>query len=152
MSGGAKREPATIQNRKAGYDYELGDTLETGIVLAGSEVKSLFLGRANLTDAYCKVVDGELWLYQLDIEPYAQASNFQVGRRRERKLLAHKRQIELLRRRQDEKGLALIPVKVYFSKGKAKVLVAEAKGKRQYDKREAIKKKETRRERERELG
>jgi SsrA-binding protein len=152
MAARARREPATILNRKASYDYELSDPLEVGIALVGSEVKSLFLGRANLTDAYCRVVSGELWLYQLDIEPYDKARNYTVERRRVRKLLAHKKEIEALGRKQEEKGLALVPTKIYFARGKAKVTVAVGRGKRQYDKREAIKKKETRRELRRELG
>lgn len=152
MAQAGKREPAAVQNRKATFNYEISDQLEAGIVLVGSEVKSLFLGRANLTDAYCRVVGGELWLYQMDIEPYEKASHFRVERRRERKLLAHKKEIELLRRKQDENGLALVPLRVHFKNGKAKVVVGVGRGKKQYDKREAIKKKETRRELERELG
>ncbi|MCC6402456.1 MAG: SsrA-binding protein SmpB [Fimbriimonadaceae bacterium] len=152
MAQAGKREPGTVQNRKASFNYEISDQLEAGIVLVGSEVKSLFLGRANLTDAYCRVTNGELWLHQMDIEPYEKSSHYRVERRRERKLLAHRKEIELLRRKQDENGLSLVPLKVYFKGGKAKVVVGVGKGKKQYDKREAIKKKETRRELERELG
>lgn len=147
---GEKRGPATVQNRKASFDYEFVETHEAGIALVGTEVKSLFLGRANLVDAYCDVKDGELWLHSMDIEPYDKSSHFAHERRRDRKLLMHRREIDLLRRKSLEKGLALIPFRVYFNeKGRVKVAIALAKGKRQYDKREAIKKKETRREMER---
>lgn len=142
-----KRGPATIQNKKASYDYEFVETFEAGIVLVGTEVKSIYLGRANLTDAYCAVKDGEIWLLNLDVEPYDKSSHFAHERRRERKLLMHKKQIELVKRKSQEKGLAVIPFRVYFNeKGRVKVAVALARGKREYDKREAIKKKETRRE------
>ncbi len=142
-----KRGPASIQNRKASYDYEFVDTFEAGIALVGTEVKSLFLGRANLVDAYCDVRDNELWLLNMDVEPYDKASHFSHERRRDRKLLMHRREIDLIKRKSQEKGLTIIPTKVYFSdKGRVKVAVALARGKRQYDKREAIKKQDTRRE------
>lgn len=145
-----KKGPATVQNRKAHYDYEFVDTYEAGIALVGTEVKSLYLGRANLVDAYCEVRDGELWLRQLDIEPYDKSTHFVHERRRDRKLLMHRREIDLIKRRSQEKGLTIIPFKVYFNeKGRVKVAVALARGKRQYDKREALKKKETRREMDR---
>ncbi len=145
-----KRGPATIQNRKAGFDYEFIETHEAGVALVGTEVKSIYLGRANLTDAYCDVEDGELWLINLDVEPYDKASHFTHERRRRRKLLMHRREIDQLRRKVMEKGFTLVPFKVYFSeKGKVKVGVAVARGKKQYDKREAIKSRETRRELER---
>jgi SsrA-binding protein len=141
--------PKRILNRRARYDYEFVSTHEAGISLAGSEVKSIFLGRANLTDAYAKVQNGELWLVNLDIEPYSHASAFQHERRRDRKLLMHKKEIELLQRRSQEKGLALVPSAMYFKNGKVKVELALARGKRQYDKREQIAKDEQRREQER---
>lgn len=144
--------PATILNRKARYDYEILQTWEAGMVLVGSEVKSLYLGRANLTDAYCQVQGGELWLIGLDIEPYDKAVHFAHERRRNRKLLLHRKEIELVGRRATAKGLAIVPLKIYFSNGKAKVEIALARGKRQYDKREKIAAKETRREAERSLG
>ncbi len=141
--------PATIQNRKASFDYHFEETHEAGIVLQGSEVKSLFLGRASLTDAYCRVVNGELWLFSFDIEPYAFTTSYRPERRRDRKLLMHKKEIEQLRRKSEEKGLALVPFKVYFKEGKAKVAVALARGKKMYDKRESIKEKDERRSRAR---
>lgn len=141
--------PATIKNRKAGFDYEFLQTFEAGIVLIGSEVKSIYQGRANLTDAYCQIKNGELWLINSDVEPYTHSTYFQPERRRDRKLLLHRKEIALIDRRSSEKGLTIIPTKMYFSHGKVKVQIALARGKRSYDKREALAKKETRREAER---
>ncbi|QYK53431.1 MAG: SsrA-binding protein SmpB [Fimbriimonadaceae bacterium] len=146
---GEKKGPATIQNRKASFDYHFEDTVEAGIVLIGSEVKSLFLGRANLTDAYCIVKDDELWLHNLDIEPYEFAHKFGHERRRTRKLLMHRKEIDQLRRKSEEKGLALVPYKIYFKDGKAKVGIALGRGKKTYDKRETIKARDEKRELER---
>ena len=114
------------------------------------ENDSLYLGRANLTDAYCAVKDGEMWLFNLDIEPYTFTTAFQPNRRRDRKLLMHKKEIEALRRKSEEKGLALIPSKIYFKSGRAKIAIAVARGKKLYDKRETIKEKDQRRDLERE--
>ncbi len=149
--GAAKesRAPASINNRRARFDYHFLDTFEAGIVLAGSEVKSLFLGRAHLTDAFCKVSDGELFLINLDIEPYEKAANFQPERRRDRKLLMHRREINNLDRKSMEKGLTIIPSRIYFKNGKVKVEIALARGKAQYDKRDKIAKDDARREVER---
>ena len=142
-----KKGPATIQNRKASFDFEFVDTYEAGIALVGTEVKSIYLGRANLTDAYCLVKSGEVWLHSMDVEPYEKSSHFAHERRRDRKLLLHKRQIEVIKRKSQEKGLTIIPYRVYFSeKGRVKVAIALARGKKEYDKREAIKKQDTRRE------
>ncbi|ARU44515.1 MAG TPA: SsrA-binding protein SmpB [Fimbriimonadaceae bacterium] len=151
---GKSREPqgpATIQNRRARYDYEILDTLETGMVLQGSEVKSLYAGRAHIADAYCRIVNGELWVYHLDIEPWTHSSAFTPDRRRDRKLLAHAREIVLLERRAQERGLSIIPLSIYFKNGKAKMLVGTARGKHNYDKRESLKDKETKRDLRREL-
>ena len=138
--------PATINNRKASHEFHFEDTLEVGIVLEGAEVKSLYLGRAHLTDAYCEVRNGELWIHNFDIEPYEYAKTFQPERRRSRKLLAHKNQIEQLRKQTEEKGLTLIASKVYFKEGKAKMLIAVARGKKLYDKRQATKEKDVTRD------
>jgi SsrA-binding protein len=146
-SGPANR---TIQNRRARFDYEIIDTLEVGVALVGSEVKSLLAGRAHLTDAYVLVRNGELWLHEFDIEPYEKSSSFGHERRRSRKLLAHRRQIETWDRRSSEKGLAMIPLRVYFGeRGKVKVEIALGRGKAQYDKRKQIAKDDARREVER---
>jgi SsrA-binding protein len=146
--GAAKesKAPATIQNRRARFDYHFLETHEAGIVLAGSEVKSLYLGRAHLTDAYCRIAGDELWLMNFDVEPYEKATNFQPERRRDRKLLMHRKEINLLERKSQEKGLAIIPSRVYFKNGRVKVEIALARGKAEYDKRDKIAKDEARRE------
>ena len=147
-----KQEPAgpkTIQNRKARFDYQILEEFEAGIVLAGSEVKSLYNGRANLTDAYCRVINDELWICNLDIEPYKYSNNFQPERRMDRKLLMHKREIVVIERKSLEKGFTILALEIYFKNGKAKVKIALGRGKALYDKRESIAKKDTRREMER---
>ena len=139
--------PKAIVNRKARHDYELLDDWEAGIALQGSEVKSVFLGRVNMTDAFCQIVKGELFVMNLDIEPYSHASAFQPERRRDRKLLLHKKEIEIIQRKSQEKGLTIIPTKIYFNqKGRVKVQVSLARGRRQYDKRDKIEADNTRRE------
>jgi SsrA-binding protein len=142
--------PATIENRRARYDYSILEEFEAGIALVGSEVKSIFLGRAHLTDAFCQVVNGELSIFNMDVEPYEKSGAFGHDRRRDRKLLMHRRQIDTLHRRSQEKGLTIVPLKVYFNqRGKVKVRIGLAKGKAHYDKRAQIAKDETRREIER---
>ncbi len=150
-SKGSKKSeaPQSIQNRRARYDYAVQDSVEAGIVLVGSEVKSLYLGRGNLTDAYCRVLGGEMWLMNMDIEPYEKANVFQHERRRDRKLLMHAKEIEVFARKSQEKGLTLIPLSVYFKNGRVKVQVALGRGKAEYDKRDTIAKKEEKREADR---
>lgn len=144
----ASRGPATIQNRKAGFDFHIEDTVEAGVALVGSEVKSIYAGRANLTDAFCRVINREMWLMQFDIEQYTHSVHYLPERRRDRKLLLHRKQIDTLQRRSQEKGLALIPLRVYFNeKGRVKVLIGLGRGKKQFDKRETIAKREVQRER-----
>lgn len=138
-----------VDNRRARFNYNIIESLEAGIVLQGSEVKSLFHGKANLTDAYCLVREGEMWLVNLDIEPYDKASVFQHERRRDRKLLMHRSQIENLARKSQEKGLALVPLAIYFKNGRAKAEVGLGRGKAEYDKRHSIAEKDTRKEIER---
>ena len=147
--GGEQSGPPTIRNRRARFDYELLDTFEAGLALAGAEVKSIWLGRASLTDAFCVVKEGELWLTNSDVEPYEHATHFQPERRRDRKLLLHRREIDLIARRSQEKGLTIIPTRLYFKNGRVKAEIALARGKKHYDKREQIAAKETRREAER---
>lgn len=141
--------PKGVQNRRAGYDFEFLERYEAGIALVGSEVKSLYLGQANLTDAYCMVRNGELFLINLEIAPYAHSSAFTPERRRDRKLLMHKREISQLQRKAQEKGLALVPTKLYFKNGRVKVEVGIGRGRKEYDKRHQIADKEERREKER---
>lgn len=135
------------QNRKAYHDYFIEETYEAGIVLTGSEVKSLRAGKANLKDSYARVRGTEIFLLNVHISPYTQADGFaQHEPERTRKLLMHKKEIEKLIGKTREKGYTLIPTKIYFLKGKAKVELGLAKGKAHYDKRETIKKKDVERE------
>ena len=141
--------PKTIQNRKARFEYQILDEFEAGIVLVGSEVKSLYNGRGNLTDAYCRIINEEMFLVQLDIEPYTHTTTFQHERRRDRKLLMHKREIQVIERKSLEKGYSIVPLEVYFKKGKVKVKIFLGRGKALYDKRESLMKKDTKREMDR---
>jgi SsrA-binding protein len=141
--------PATISNRKAGHEYELLERWEAGLVLVGSEVKSLYLGRASMVDAYVRISAGEAWLYSFDIEPYVFSTTWKPERRRDRKLLLNKSELRLIQRKTEEKGLALVPTKVYFKGRKAKVEIALARGKKTYDKRESLKEKDQARARAR---
>jgi SsrA-binding protein len=138
--------PKTIVNRKARHDYELLDTYEAGVALQGSEVKSVFLGRVNMTDAYCQVTGNELFILNLDIEPYSHATSYQPERRRDRKLLLHRKEIDTIQRKSKEKGLTIVPTKVYFKNGRVKIEVSLARGRREYDKRDKILADQTRRE------
>ena len=139
------------QNRKARYSYHILDKWEAGIVLQGTEVKSLRAGKANLKDSYARIESGEIFLYQFHISQYEKGSIYNHHPLRKRKLLLHKKEIRKLTGRVEEKGLTLIPLKVYFSRGKAKVEIALAKGKKLYDKRTDIAKRDSDREIEREL-
>lgn len=153
MAKGGKEKakaPGSIQNRKARFDYAISDEVEAGIALQGSEVKSLYLGKGHLNDAYCRVIDGEMWLLNLDVEPYEQASVFAHDRRRDRKLLLHRAQIDSLHRKVMEKGFTLVPLGVYFSeKGRVKVRIGLGRGKANYDKRQTLAEKDSRRETDR---
>ncbi len=134
-------------NKKASYNYFIESTLEAGMVLKGSEVKSLRAGRANMLDGYAKIKDGEVLLYNVHISPYAFTTFAAPEPTRPRKLLLNKREIKKLIGKIQEKGVALIPLKIYFkANGRAKLELGLAKGKRQYDKRATIKEKETSRE------
>lgn len=137
------------QNKKAFHDFEVSEKYEAGIVLLGTEVKSLREGRANLKDSYAKVKKNEVFLYDLHISPYSHASYENHEPERVRKLLLHRLEIKKLLGKVQERGFSLIPLKMYFKDGKVKVEIALAKGKREYDKRESIKRKEENRELER---
>ena len=137
------------QNKKARYDYEIIEVIEAGMVLLGTEVKSLRQGRANLKDSYARIRDGELFLMQCHISPYTHAYYDNHEPDRVRKLLVHKREIKRLQGKTEEKGLTLVPLKIYFKDGKAKVELALGRGKRSYDKRETLKRKTEERELER---
>jgi SsrA-binding protein len=138
-------------NRQARFRFHLLETWETGIALQGSEVKSVRDGQVNLKDAYALVRGGEVWLHNMHIAPYAPAAGEGHDPERPRKLLMHKREIERLIGKTQEKGLTLVPTRFYFSGSHVKVELALARGKEQRDKREAIREREQRREMEREL-
>jgi len=134
------------QNKKARHDYFIDDVMEAGMVLLGAEVKSLRDGRANLVDSYARIKNGEVFLYKMHISPYPFAHHIQLDPIRPRKLLLNKREIKRLIGKTETKGYTLVPTKVYFARGRAKVEIALAKGKRKYDKRHALKEKEMKRE------
>lgn len=137
------------QNKKAYHDYEIMEKLEAGLVLLGTEVKSLREGRANLKDSYAKITRGEVFLYGLHISPYSHASYDNHDPERVRKLLLHNAEIKRLVGKTQERGFSLIPLKIYFSHGRAKVELGLARGKKLYDKRESLKRKEETREMDR---
>ena len=143
--------PDIATNRQARFRYELLEKFETGIALQGSEVKSLRDGKANLKDAYALVRDGEVWLHNVHIAPYGPAAREGHDPERPRKLLMHKKEIERLIGKTQERGLTLVPTRIYFSGPRAKVELALARGKEQRDKRDTIRDREQRREMEREL-
>ncbi len=156
MAKGKKRKAApgdVATNRQASYRYNLLEKFEAGLVLTGTEVKSLREGKAQLKDAYASVRDGEVWLYGVYIPPYGAASRDNHEPERPRKLLLHKSEIERLVGRTQERGLTLVPTRMYFAgpRSRAKVEIALAKGKDLYDKRQTIRRREMVREVQREL-
>jgi len=145
-----EQKKIVTENRKARYNYFIEDTYEAGMVLVGTEVKSLRIGRANLKDSYAKIKDGEVFVYQVHIGayPFAQENNHEPLR--PRKLLLKKLEIKKLYGKVNEMGYTLIPLSIYFKKGKAKMTLALARGKRKYDKRESIRRRDQKRELDRE--
>lgn len=137
------------QNRKAYHDYFIEETYEAGIVLKGTEIKSIRAGRVNLKDSFARVENGEVFLYNMHISPYEQGNRYNHDPLRTRKLLLHRREINKLIGLTKEAGYALIPLKIYIKNGYAKIELALAKGKKKYDKREQLKKREAQREIER---
>ncbi len=133
------------ENRKARHDYHIEETIEAGIALQGTEVKSLRLGRVNLRDSFARVQNGEVFLHGVHISPYEQGNRFNHDPLRVRKLLLHKREIRRLAAKVQEQGYTLVPTKLYFKNGKCKVELALAKGKKLYDKRDSIAKREAER-------
>lgn len=131
-----------IQNKKARFDYEILDTYEAGIVLTGTEIKSVRAGKAQLKDSYAVIRNGEVFLLNMHISHYEQGNIFNHDETRTRKLLFHKKEILKLRDRVEIGGLTLVPIKLYFKGNKAKILIGVAKGKKNYDKRETIKKRD----------
>ncbi|HVX61893.1 MAG TPA: SsrA-binding protein SmpB [Pirellulales bacterium] len=139
-------ERLIAQNRSARHEYEVLETLECGIMLVGSEVKSLRTGRLSLDEAYGRMKDGEVWLMGCDIPEYVQANRFNHEPRRPRKLLLHRREIRKFAARAYEQGLTLVPLKMYFKQGKAKLLLGLCRGRKLHDKREKMKKADVKRD------
>ena len=144
-------EKVVATNRKAYYDYHILDKYEAGMSLVGTEVKSLREGRANLKDSYALIKDGEAFLLNCHISPYSHGNIQNHDPVRTRKLLLHKKEISKLWGKMSQQGFTLVPLKIYFKDGKAKVEIGVAKGKRQYEKRASIKEKEAKREIERHM-
>ena len=139
------------QNKKARHDYTILDTIEAGIVLQGTEIKSIRNSRINLKDGFVRIRNGEAYLYNVHISPYEQGNIFNHDPLRTRKLLLHKKQIQKLEQETKGTGMTLVPLKVYIKDGYAKVLIGLAKGKREYDKRETLKRKDQERQIDRAL-
>ena len=152
MTRRTEGETTVASNRRARHDYAIKETLEAGIRLTGDEVKSLRGGRASLTDCYARVRDGEAWIEGMHIPPYEQGDVKRHLPTRPRKLLLHRREIEKLASQQQEERLTIVPLRVYFTHGIAKVELGVGKGKREYEKRQSIAKRESQREIERAMG
>ncbi|MGB3906145.1 MAG: SsrA-binding protein SmpB [Anaerolineae bacterium] len=144
-------DKTVVTNRRARREYFMEETFEAGLVLTGSEIKSLRAGRANLQDSYATIRDGEAWLLNSHIAPYKQASDQNQEPKRERKLLLHRRQIERLAGKVQAKGYTIIPLRLYLKNNRAKVEIALAKGKKLYDKRDDLAKRQAQRDIERAL-
>ena len=140
------------QNKKARHDYHIDDTFEAGLVLVGTEVKSLRQGRASLVDGFAEIDAGEAWLHNVHIPEYTQGTWTNHSSRRKRKLLLHRTEIDKLERKVSEKGFTLIPLALYFKDGRAKVEIGVARGKKAYDKRHAIAERTANREKQQALG
>ena len=141
-----KAQSSITENRKAFHDYNLMETFEAGLVLLGTEVKAIREGRVNLRDSFARVEDGEVFLYNVNISPYSHRGYADHEPLRRRKLLLHRSEIKKLIGKTVEKGMTLVPVRLYFKNGRIKVAVSLAKGKKDYDKRETIKRREADRE------
>jgi SsrA-binding protein len=139
-------------NRRARYEFEILETYEAGLVLAGTEVKSLRAGRMNFQDSFCRIERGEIWLYNMNITPYELGNRYNVEPRRKRKLLLHGWQIEELRRETEQKDLTIVPLALFFQRGFAKLEIGLARGKKLYDKRESIAERDQEREARRQFS
>jgi SsrA-binding protein len=142
-------ERLIAQNRRASHDYFILETIEAGLVLSGTEVKSLRMGKASLAEAYATVESGEAYIQQMHIPPYEQGNRWNLEPTRRRKLLLHRAEIVKLQRAVAQKGQTIVPLKLYFSKGYAKLLIGIAKGKKTHDKRASIAERDARREMQR---
>jgi len=141
-----RNERPIAQNRKASHDYFIEETYEAGIVLKGTEIKSIRAGRVSLKDAHCRIINGEAQLINMHIAPYEQGNRFNHDPTRTRKLLLHRREIDKLIGLTMQKGYALVPLKLYIKNGFAKVLIGLGRGKKLYDKREDLKQKQMKRD------
>jgi SsrA-binding protein len=139
-------QASIAENRKAHHDYHLLETFEAGVALLGTEVKAIREGRANLRDSFARVVNGEVYLYNVNISPYSHRGYADHEPLRPRKLLLHRNEIRKLIGKTVEKGMTLVPVRMYFKNGRVKVAISLARGKKEYDKRETIKRRESDRE------
>lgn len=144
-----KGEKVVATNRKARHDYHIEDTYECGLALTGTEVKALRLGKASLVDGWAQIVDGEMWMESVHIPEYTQGTWTNHATRRKRKLLLHRSEIIKISHRVKDGGYTLVPIQIYFKDGRAKVELAIAKGKKDYDKRQTLREKEDKREAER---
>jgi len=154
VSAKKKKRPAGANiavNRKARHDFEIQERIEAGIALIGSEVKSLRDGKANLRDSYARIQNNELWLHNVHISPYEPASQFGHEPLRPRKLLLHRKEIDRLGGKVRERGLTLVPLRLYFKNGRAKVELALARGKKRHDRRDTLRERAVRREIDRAL-
>ncbi len=151
MSPNQTRTKTLASNRRARFDYQVDESFECGVALAGTEVKSVKAGRFSFSDSYGRIRDGELWLIGFHISPYEQSSIFNHEPDRSRKLLVHKQEIARIKRKVDERGFTLIPLKVYLKKGLIKLELGVCRGKKLTDKRNAIRERDQKRDAEREL-
>ena len=149
-----EKEPrkVIVTNRRAWHEYTIEETFEAGIALTGTEVKSIRAGKVNLQDSFCRVENGEVWVHGMYIAPYEFANRWAPDPRRPRKLLLHRGEIERLRVRAEQKGLTIVPLKLYFERGYAKIEIGIGRGKKLYDKRQAIAERDAERERRREAA
>lgn len=146
MKKSKTKDAPLAQNKKARHDYQIMETIEAGLVLTGTEIKSVRERRINLKDGFAQIHNGEAWLMNVHISEYTQGNRFNHDPLRARKLLLHKKEIQKLAGQTSEKGITIVPLKVYLKNGFAKVLLGIAKGKHDYDKRETIKKRDQERE------
>lgn len=152
----SQRDPNARQtiatNRRARFEYEIEESYEAGLVLVGTEVKSLRAGQLNFQDSFCRIEHGEVWLYNMTINPYDLGNRYNVEPRRKRKLLLHAWQIAELQAKSEQKGLTIVPLSLYFQRGFAKLEIALARGKKLYDKRESIAERDQEREQRRQMS
>ena len=146
-----KNAPPKIENRKARHEFHIDETYEAGVVLRGTEVKSIRAGKASLQESFAFLDNGEVWLKNMYIKPYEFGSYYNHDERRDRKLLLKRNEIKEIDKRINQRGFTLVPLKLYFKGGYAKILLGLARGKKQYDKREDIKEKDVRRELDRKV-